>query len=150
MLLLLRLGETSKRRSTTSPCKALSVPRIGFMMMKRRLRGIRFFRSKQLHQLKVKGLACFGGPFYFKTFESCCLVEQTMWVEHELLCHTGVEGLVALGCIVERDDGCIDDLCDGKPVVQDGLHELAVVLEDGRLAGVEAVRFCPAETQTHA
>ena len=62
-----------------------------------------------------------------------------MRVEHELLCHTGVEGLVALGCIVERDDGCIDDLCDGKPVVQDGLHELAVVLEDGRLAGVEGV-----------
>ena len=33
--------------------------------------------------------------------------------------------------------------------MQDGLHKLAVVFQDGRLAGVEAVRFCPAETEAH-
>ena len=73
-----------------------------------------------------------------------------MWVEDEFLCHTGVEGLVALGSGVERDHSCVDDLCDGKPVVQDGLHELAVVLQDRCLAGEEAVRLCPPKTETHA
>ena len=33
--------------------------------------------------------------------------------------------------------------------MQDGLHELAVVLQDGRLTSVEAVRLCPAQAEAH-
>ena len=54
-----------------------------------------------------------------------------MGIDDELLRRSLVEILVALRSIVEGDDRCVDDLRYGQTVVQDGLHELAVVLEDG-------------------
>ncbi len=96
-----------------------------------------FYKNKRRDERK--GPPGESGPFRFSAFDHAALLKQAVWIEDELLCYTGVEGLVALGCVVERDHGCVDDLCDGEPVVQDCLHELAVVLQDGRLAGVEAV-----------
>jgi len=60
-----------------------------------------------------------------------------------------VRVLTALRSVVEGDDGCVDDLRDGQTAVQDGLHELTVVLEDGGLAGKEAVRLRPPEAEAH-
>jgi hypothetical protein len=56
---------------------------------------------------------------------------------------------VALGRVVEGDDGGVNYFSYGEAVVEDGLHELAVVLEHWGLAGVEAVGFCPAKAETH-
>ena len=73
-----------------------------------------------------------------------------MGIDDELLRCSLVEVLVALRSAVEGDDGCVDDLRDGQTVVQDGLHELPVVLEDGGLAGEEAVRLRPSQSEAHA
>src|SRR5580698_4051913 len=73
-----------------------------------------------------------------------------MWIDDELLRGSLVEILVALRSIVEGDDGCVDDLRDGQTVVQDGLLELPVVLENGSLTGEEAVRLRPSEAEAHA
>ena len=37
----------------------------------------------------------------------------------------------------QRDDGRVDDFCDGQTTVQNSLHQLPVVLQHGRLSGVE-------------
>ena len=73
-----------------------------------------------------------------------------MWIDDELLRCSLVEILVALRSVVEGNHGCVDDLRDGQAVVEDRLHKLPVVLEDGGLAGEEAVRFGPSEAEAHA
>src|ERR1700678_2586993 len=79
----------------------------------------------------------------------CSFGKKAVRIEDELLCYAGIEGLVALSSFGQRDDGCVDDLCDGQSIVQDGLHELAVVFKHGRLASVEAVGFRPAEAEAY-
>ena len=56
-----------------------------------------------------------------------------------------VEVLVALGRVVERDHGGVDGLGDLAAVVEDRLHQLAVVAHHRALAGGERVRLRPAE-----
>src|ERR1700749_737880 len=73
-----------------------------------------------------------------------------MGIDDELLRCSLVEVLVALRSVVESDYCCVDDLRDRQTVVQDGLHELPVVLEDGGLASEEAVRLRPPEPDAHA
>ena len=77
------------------------------------------------------------------------LLQHAVGIEDEFLGGAFVEVRVALCCLIEWDDGGVDDLGDGKAVVQDSLHELAIVFEDGSLAGVEAVRFSPAEAEPY-
>src|SRR3954463_16394203 len=81
----------------------------------------------------------------------CCewrdfsLRDQTVRVQDELLARTLVEILVAGWRLVERDDGGVDRLGDLDLVVEDRLHETAVVLHHRRLPGGEGVRLRPAE-----
>src|SRR5271170_1310713 len=77
------------------------------------------------------------------------LGDKAVGVEDKLLCRAGVEGFVSFGCLVERYDCRSDDLCDGQTIVEDGLHQLTVVLQHWSLACVEAVRLRPAEAEAH-
>jgi glycerol kinase len=72
-------------------------------------------------------------------------LDQPVRVEDELLGHARVEVLVAVRRLVERDDGRVDGLGDVGAVVQDHLHQPAVVAHHGALAGREGVRLRPAE-----
>src|SRR6195256_745034 len=70
---------------------------------------------------------------------------QAVWVQDELLARTLVEIAIPGGCLVEGDDGRVDRLRDLDLVVEDRLHEGAVVLHHRSLAGGEGVRLCPAQ-----
>ena len=72
-----------------------------------------------------------------------------MGVKDKLLGCSFVESGIALRGVAERKNGGVYDFCNGQAVMQDGLHELAVVLRHRGLASVEAVRFRPAEAKTH-
>src|SRR3984957_16788384 len=78
------------------------------------------------------------------------LGELPVRIDDELARHPGVEVLVAFRRLLETDLLDIDDLGDGQFVPEDRLHELPVVFQHGRLAGVEAVRLCPAEAEPQA
>jgi hypothetical protein len=56
----------------------------------------------------------------------------------------GVEVLVTFRRLLKIDLG------DGQSVPEYRLHELPIVFEHRRLAGMERVRFCPAETEAKA
>ena len=60
-------------------------------------------------------------------FGGCC----TCPVDDELLCDILVEVLVALRSIVQRDDGCVDDLSDGKPAIKASTSPYKSFLEAG-------------------
>src|SRR4029077_14046571 len=61
-----------------------------------------------------------------------------------------VEFGVTLRRILKADGLCVHDLRDRQAVVQQRIHELPVIAEDRRLAGVEGIRLRPAEAQTKA
>lgn len=69
-------------------------------------------------------------------------------IDHEFVRDSGVEAPIALRRLVEADDLDVDDVGDGQPIPQDRLHQLPVVPQHRRLAGVEAVRPGPAEPET--
>src|SRR5882762_2683414 len=71
-----------------------------------------------------------------------------MRVDHEFIGHAGIETPIAIRRLVETDHLDVDDLGDGKPVPQNRLHQLPVVLQHRRLARVEAMRFGPAKSET--
>src|SRR3984885_6930949 len=77
-------------------------------------------------------------------------VESMMGIDDKLLRCSFIEVLIALRGLVKCDNGCIDDLRDGQTVVQNGLHELTVALEERGLAGKEAMRLRPPESESHA
>src|SRR6476660_2714416 len=70
-------------------------------------------------------------------------LDQPVRIEHELLGRALVEVLVALRGVVQGDDGGFDGLGDLHLVVEDRLHQTAVVLHHRALAGGEAVRLGP-------
>jgi hypothetical protein len=55
--------------------------------------------------------------------------------------------ILTLGRVFQRNDLRIDDIGDWQPTMPDCLHELSVVSKGRRLAGVERMRFRPAETE---
>ena len=73
-----------------------------------------------------------------------------MRIDDELARDAGVEVLVAVRRLFKTDHLDIDDLSDRQFVPKDRLHELPVVFQHRRLAGVEAVGLGPAETETQA
>ena len=73
-----------------------------------------------------------------------------MRVDDKLLRHAVVELGVALGRVVEADNLHVHGLGNLDFVVQDGLHQLAVVLHHRRLAGVEGVALGPAQAEADA
>src|SRR5258708_700561 len=75
------------------------------------------------------------------------LRQKAVGVEHELGGDALVEVGVALRRILEADGFGIDDLRDRQAVSQQRHHELTIVAQDGRLAGVEGVRLRPAKAQ---
>src|SRR5687768_13066904 len=79
-----------------------------------------------------------------------CGRHHAVRVEDEFLGSALVEVLVALGGVVQGDDGGIDGLGDLDLVVQDGHHKLAVVAHDRALAGGEGVGFGPAQADADA
>src|SRR5882757_5117447 len=68
-------------------------------------------------------------------------------IDDEFVCDAGVEGFVAFRRLLKSDHLDIDDLGDGQSVPKYRLHELPVVFQNRRLAGVEAVRLCPAQAE---
>src|SRR5512132_2920151 len=75
------------------------------------------------------------------------LGDHAVGVDDVLAGRALVEVLVALGGLVERDHGRVDVLGDLHLVVQDGHHQLAVVLHHRALTGLERVRLGPAEPE---
>src|SRR5215218_6974415 len=75
----------------------------------------------------------------------CSSGDHAVGVDDVLAGRALVEVLVALGGLVERDHGRIHVLGDLHLVVQDGHHQLAVVLHHRALTGLERVRLGPAE-----
>src|SRR5260370_27386204 len=78
------------------------------------------------------------------------LGELPMRINDELARDAGVEVFVTFRRPLETDHLDIDDLGDGQSVPEDRLHELPIVLQHRRLAGMERVRLCPAETEAQA
>jgi hypothetical protein len=76
--------------------------------------------------------------------------ELPVRIDNEFASDAGVEALVAFRRLLQIDHLDIDDLGDGQPVPKDRLHELPVVFQHRRLAGMEAVRLCPTETKPQA
>src|ERR1039457_6188323 len=75
--------------------------------------------------------------------------DEAVRIDDVLLGGSLVEVVVALRCILERDDGGVDRRRDVRPVVQDRHHQLAVVRHHRALASDEVVRLRPAEAETH-
>src|SRR3954447_14089980 len=73
-----------------------------------------------------------------------------MRVDHKLFRRAFVEVLVALRSLVEGDDGRVAGFGRVDAVMQDRLHELPVVPQDGALAGVERTGFGPTESDANA
>src|SRR5207253_589656 len=73
-----------------------------------------------------------------------------MRINHKFLRHTGIELAVTAWRVIKADDFNTHDVGDLDAVPHDGLHQLAVVLHDRGLAGVEAVGFGPAQTEADA
>src|SRR5260370_6112810 len=78
------------------------------------------------------------------------LGQLPMRIDDEFGCGAGVEVIVAFRRLLEIDYLYIDDLGDRQLFPEDRLHELPVVFQHRRLAGMEAVGLCPAETETQA
>src|SRR5947209_4104546 len=76
--------------------------------------------------------------------------DDAVGVDDELFGGALVEVLIALGGVVEADDARVDVPGDRDLVVEDALHELAVVLHDRALAGGEGVALGPAESDADA
>ena len=70
--------------------------------------------------------------------------DHAMRVEDELFGSTLVEVLVALRGRLQRNDRGVDRLGDLHLVVQDRIHQLAVVAHDRALAGGEGEGLGPA------
>src|SRR5215212_11994607 len=88
-----------------------------------------------------------SAPLVRSLLDSLGALKVAMWVEHELLGRALVEVLVALRSLIERDDCGVDGPGDLGPIVEDRHHQLAVVLHDRALAGVEGVAHGPAEPE---
>src|SRR5882757_10201510 len=78
------------------------------------------------------------------------LRESPVRIDDEFACDAGVEGFVAIRRLLKTDHLDVDDLGDGQSVPKYRLHKLPVVLQHRRLAGVEGVGLCPAETEAKA
>lgn len=65
--------------------------------------------------------------------------QEPVGVQDKFLCYTGVEVGVALGCFAEGKNCRVYDFGDRQAFIEDGLHELAIVLKYGSLASVKAV-----------
>src|SRR5712671_5468123 len=70
---------------------------------------------------------------------------QAVWVQNELLARTLVEIAIPGGCLVEGDDGRVDRFRDLDLVIEDRLHEGAVVLHHRGLPRGEGMGLRPAE-----
>src|SRR5207249_914396 len=73
-----------------------------------------------------------------------------MWINDKLACGALVKILITLGRAIQADGSDIDRLGDLDLVVKDALHEGAVVLHDGALAGGELVALGPAQADADA
>src|SRR5229473_6267087 len=71
-------------------------------------------------------------------------------IDDEFAGDAGVEVLVAFRRLVEADYLDIDDLGNRQPVPEYRLHQLPVVFQHRRLAGMEGVGLGPAETEPQA
>src|SRR5437870_3192671 len=71
-------------------------------------------------------------------------------IKHEFLRRSLVEILVSLRRLIERDRGDVHRLGDLDLVVQDALHEGAVVAHDRALTGGELVALGPAQADADA
>ena len=60
-----------------------------------------------------------------------------MWIKDEFDRGTLVEILVAGWRVLQRDHFGVYDLCNWQAVVPNRLHQLAIVSQNRRLAGVE-------------
>src|SRR5882757_9542263 len=78
------------------------------------------------------------------------LRESPVRIDDEFACDAGVEGFVAFRRLLKTNHLDIDDLGDRQPVPKYRLHELPIVFQYWRLAGVERMGFCPAETEAQA
>ena len=70
-----------------------------------------------------------------------------MRIEHEFDGSSLIKISIAFGSVFQGNYLRVDDVGDGQTVMPDRLHELAVVSKSRRLAGVERMRFRPAETE---
>src|ERR1700736_4998724 len=71
-------------------------------------------------------------------------------IDDEFACDAGIEVFVAFRRLLKVDHLDIDDLGDRQPVPKYRLHELPVVFQHRRLAGVEAMGLFPAEAEAQA
>jgi hypothetical protein len=72
-----------------------------------------------------------------------------MWIQNELLCHARIKLPVSNRRLTQGEDRSVDNLGDLQTIMEDGLHQLAVVLEHRSLAGVEPMRLRPSEPEPH-
>ena len=72
-----------------------------------------------------------------------------MRIDDEFLGYAGVECLIGLGRLSERNQLDIDRLRNLDAVMKDRHHQAAVVFHHGCLTGRKGMRLCPSESQPH-
>src|SRR5436309_3829274 len=77
------------------------------------------------------------------------LLGHAVRINHELLCCAFVEVFVSGRRFLYRDECRVHGFGDLHFVVENGLHQLAVVAEDRALSSCERVRFGPTQTNTN-
>ena len=73
--------------------------------------------------------------------------KKLMQINHKLLRHAGIELAITTWRVVQADHFHPNDVGNMNAVPHDRPHQLAVVLHDRGLAGVEAVGFGPAQAK---
>jgi hypothetical protein len=74
---------------------------------------------------------------------------EVIRVDDEFLGHAGIERLVRLGRLLERNQLDIYRLRNLDAIVKDGHHEAAVVFHHRRLTRRKRMGLCPSESQPH-
>ncbi len=73
--------------------------------------------------------------------------DRPMGIEYEFFGDALVEGFIPLRGVFQSNHPGIDDLCNRQPIMQDRHHQLPIIFEHWRLAGVKGMRFRPAEAK---
>src|SRR5688572_14115438 len=93
-------------------------------------------------------MSSIGRGFYVETCYVSGRFSVAVRIENELHRRALIEIGIAFGCLLKRDHLRIDDVRDWDAIVEDRLHELAIVAQDRRLlAGKEGMRLRPAEPE---
>src|SRR6266851_2084465 len=97
---------------------------------------------------QVRPAACAAGLWELQIIFAS-VPHAVMRVDDEFLGHPGIERLVRLGCLRERNQLDIYRLRNLDAIMKDRHHEAAVVFHHRRLTRRKGMGLCPSESESH-